>query len=531
MSERHDEDRARELESARMREFEARLEQEYAGEPPVAAILRRAADGPRRRSQAIVWLTAAVVLLAFGVTLAMAFYSRGEDDQADDRQDREAPIELRWPEGVPRVYRPEQLPEVPADVPMLSIGMPVYTAADLSRFSSLRQLDVRLTVKTLGRLMREGEPPAGTRLQALATAPQLRRVSFDFYSLVPADLEALRHLERLQVLELSGIVEINDALRAAAQRGGAVECSPFDAAFGRAVAAHSRARTLRISGMPITAAGIRALADAGLHTLTLDASGGVTAAALEALAELRTLRRLTLRSVHGASIDERAAGMVTRTGSRVWSRAAMLRISELPNLESLTLDTCYLDDEVVAALPRTLLRLDLSTCFGVDARLVDVVARMERLHTIGLPLRMAEAKDYTGSWRPWARDSDLHTRRLDGEAAAAILRSRPWRELLLDGRIPDRVADALRNQDALQSLILNPTDGSASLSFVASMPKLEQIWFVESDLLEGELKPINACASLQRVVFEDCTHGRVIGVPVDVLREGLEVRMVTRMIN
>ena len=54
--------------------------------------------------------------------------------------------------------------------------------------------------------------------------------------LAAADLEVLRKLDRLEVLELEGPIEIGDELRASAAKGGQIPTLPFDEAFGAAIA-------------------------------------------------------------------------------------------------------------------------------------------------------------------------------------------------------------------------------------------------------------------------------------------------------
>lgn len=78
---------------------------------------------------------------------------------------------------------------------------------------------------------------------------------------------------------------------------------------------------------------------------------------------------------------------------------------------------------------------------------------------------------------------------------------------------------------------MTPTNGSVPPTYVAALPKLERMHFVEADLPAAMLAPFNDSVSLRRIVFEDCSHNRRLGVEQGVLRDGIEVRMVTRMIN
>jgi len=521
-----DEAMQRAHEAAQEREFEARLEQEFAGEPPVEQILRRVADDTTRRSRTPLWLAAAVILLGLGVTFALAWQARqAEDDETT--QDPAPPIERTWPENVPRVYREDQLSQMPDELALVSFAMPVHKAGDLSRFTALQQLDVRFTPRTIVETIRSGGPAAGNRLEALADVPSLRRLSLHWLPLTPGDLTVLDQLKDLQLLELSAPFQINDELFTAMTNGSKSPTSPLDHAHGTAIARYSHACSLHIRDMEIRADGVRALADARLHTLILDASGGIASEALEALAELPTLRHLELRSCHGASITEDAGGAITRVGSPACSKAALQRIASLPLLESLTLSACYLDRDAVDALPRQLQRLDLSTSFGVDGHLEAVIAQMPELQVLGLPLTMADARDHLGRRRPPLSGTDVHTRRLDGATAAAILGARQWRALRLDGQLTEAVGTALSTQVLAHSLTLTPTRGSVPFTFVAGMPRLERVRFVEADLAEGTLAPLGDCASLREIVLEDCTRNRTVGIRFDDLPNGVSVRRVS----
>lgn len=526
MTDRKVQERQAELEQAREREFDALLEQELGGEPPVAAILQRARQSSlHTRSPARAWLVAALVVLGIGVTVTLAWYSRldREVDNTATPQDP-TPVEFMWPDGVPRVSRSEQLSELPRDTTHLSMGIPPDAVRGLSRFANLQHLDARLTPAKLAKLLWSGgAAKVGRRLDALAGVPTLRRLSLALLPLAAADFDGLRELKQLQVLELSALVENNEAFRAAATMGGSVLPRPFDRDFGVAIATATRIRTLRLTGMPITAEGLRALAGANLHSLILDGPMATTPEVLAALGELTTLRHLELASVHGGSIDKLDGGAVTQQGSSALTAAVMKRIASLPVLQSLTLDLCYLDHEAVAALPRKLQRLDLGSCFGVDARIADVIADMPELRELGLPLVMAQAKEFhrNSLWRFPITGSDLHTRRLSGDEAAAIIDSRVWQVLRLDGQLTKAVAVALTNQSGLEELVLTPSSGSESFAFVAQMPKLETITFVQASVSEPLLKLLNDCASLQTVVFHDCLGKRQQGDLDKILRDDI----------
>jgi len=509
MTDRKLQERQAATEQARERAFDSLLEQEFGGEPPVATILKRAQQSPRRsHSPARAWLVAALVILGVGVTVTLSWYSRldREANNAATPQDP-TPVEVMWPDEVPRVVRPEQLSELPRDTTHLSMSLLPADARDLSRLRNLKHLHVRLTPSKLAKVLRSGGAGQdGRRLDRLAGVPTLRHLSMDLSPLAAADIDGLEQLKQLQVLELSSLIEDNEAFRNAAAKGGEILTRPFDRDFGAAIAAATRIRTLRVTNMPITAGGIRALAKANLHSLILDGPVAATPEILEALGELTTLRHLELISVDGGLLGWPDAADARQKEASALTTAVMKRIAALPMLQSLTLGLCYLDPEVTAALPRRLQRLDLSRCFDVDKGLGDVVAQMPKLRILGLPLVMAQAQDFHRSsmWRVPITGSDLHTRRLSGAEAAAIINRRAWQGLHLDGQLTKEVTDALVDQTGLQELVLTSTAGSESLAFVAQMPKLEKVTLLETNVAAPMLQQLNGCASLRTVVFRDC---------------------------
>lgn len=504
-------ERARELESARERELDSLLEHEFGGEPPIAAILHRAEHSPQlgagSRSRARTWLAAAMALLGIGVAVALAWNARvdREDHNSTTPQDPNTPVDVSWPAGASRAFRAEQLSDVPSNATHLELSMQLHVAGDLSRLDKLQHLGIGLTARGLGKFAREGgEGKVRGRLDALATTPGLRILTINLLPLAPADMAALRHLDRLEVLELGALLPPNEDLRPQAAAGGNIVGATFDRSYGAAVASSCRAKTLRLSGMSITAEGLQALADAKLHSLILDMPHKVTPEVLLALGELTSLRHLELRYVNSVAVKDTVGGNLTRMGTRALSAAVMKRLATLPELRSLTLDVCFLDHELLQELPRQLQRLDISSCFGVDGRLAGVVAGMPNLQELGLPLTMTSMEDFITAWRPPVKGTNAHTLRLSGDEARDIIGSRAWRALRLDGRLTESVTDALADQPGLQALTLTPTSGSASLTFAAKLPKLHQLTFVQSNISAELLQPLNECASLRSVAFDEC---------------------------
>lgn len=497
------------LESARERWFDSLLKQEFGGEPPVAAILPGAVHGPELRAASRSWLAAAMALLGIGVAVALASSARVDRDDHNDHnwaapQDPNTPVDASWPSGVRRVFRASQLSDVPGDATHLDISMELHVAGDLSRLENLEHLSLQLTTRGLGKfLMEGGESKVRGRLDALATTPGLRTLTISLLPIAAADLAALRHVERLEVLELGELFSPSEDYRTQAATGGNVVGATFDRSYGAAVASSCRAKTLRLSGMPITVGGLQALADAKLHSLILD-NPKVTPEVLLALGELTSLRHLELRYVHSVAVEGAVGGQLIRMGTRALSVAVMKRIATMPELRSLTLDVCFLDHDLLAALPSKLQRLDISSCFGVDGRLAGIVAEMANLRELGLPLRMTSMEDFGTVWRPRVKGCDAHTLRLSGDEARDIIGSRAWQALRLDGRLTESVTAALGDQPGLQALTLTATSGSASLAFAAKLPKLSRVTFVQSDISAELLQPLNECASLRSVAFDDC---------------------------
>ncbi|MFT4516213.1 MAG: hypothetical protein ACI91B_004935 [Planctomycetota bacterium] len=521
-------ERARELTGAREREFDSLLEQEFGSEPPIAAILHRVEHGPQlatgTRSRS--WLAAAMALLGIGVAVALAWNARVDRDDHNSAapQDPSTPVDVSWPNDVSHVYRVEDLQNVPADATHLELAIPLHVAGDLSRLTNLQHLRVSLSIRTLGKLIREGsEAKVRGRLDALATTPALRTLSIHSLTIAPVDLTALRHLKQLQHLELGVMFHPDQDLYAQAAAGGNLIGTAFDHRYGKAVTTFSRAKTLRLSGTGITADGLQALVDANLHSLILQVQQ-VTPKVLLALGELTSLRHLELHSVHSNAVPKAVGGNFVRMASRALSVAVMKRLATLPKLRSLTFALCFLDHDFLAALPRQLQQLDISSCFGVDGRLAGIVAAMPELRAIGLPLKMSSAEDFMSMLRPPLRDANIHMLRLSGDEAFAIIANRVWQALHLDGCLTKPVMTALADQPGLQTLTLTPTSGSESLAFVAKLPKLHRITFVQASISEQLLQPLNDCASLRSVDFNDCLIGREKRQLNGVLRDDIVTR-------
>ncbi|MCK5942301.1 MAG: hypothetical protein KAI24_10060, partial [Planctomycetes bacterium] len=400
-------EREQRRQDAQERAFEALLEQELGAGAPVAAILARAraTDGrersPGRTRRSL--LVAAVVLLGAGVVAFAAWQGRvGRGGDEAEQQGLTEPVDLLWPDGSPRAYRPSDLDSLRADLTHLRLSAPLHEIGALSRFAELQQLYVALTPSKVWRPVMSGEAArARDRLGVLSTTPELRRLSLGGVAVEPEDLRSLRHLRHLQVLELNSLMPTvaDDEMREAAKLGGFLAGRSFDLALAEEVAASARCGTLRLSGMEVTAAALQALAPMGLRALAVETPTGTGPAALRALGQLTTLERLELRCVHVTDVPGEAA-QLGGIGAAALAPDVMRAIAALPKLRSLVLEACVLDHELLAALPTGLSELDLRGCLGVDGRLADIVARMPNLRSLGVPLAMQQGRDFGSMLRP-----------------------------------------------------------------------------------------------------------------------------------
>ncbi|MCR9245817.1 MAG: hypothetical protein NXI31_12365 [bacterium] len=527
-------------ERARDRALEALLEQEFTDEPPIAAILRRAhppaAAMPRRRTSS--WLAAALALLGIGVAIALAWQQRRAEDDRNAATTPEGPVpsplqdpaqdptnsgilptgDVRWPVRAPRIDDVFGLPTLPDTTRHLHLGLPLHFARDLSRLESLQHLDVELAPRMVAGLVRAGtEPRIAGRLDTLATTPNLRSLALAGLAVTPADLAALQHLKKLESLSVGSFWRPDD--KTAAFR-------PLDRELGAAIAKWNPAPALSINTMPVTAAGLTALARSRLRALTIDGVSDTQASDLLPLGEFASLRHLTLRWIHSDTAAEPAQRPLANFGSAALSVDVMRRIAKLPNLDTLVLDGCFLDRDLVAALPRGLERLDLSRCFGVDDRLAAVISEMPRMRDLGLPLQAENGKALASMWLPPLPD-EIAQQRLSPAAAFEILGDRSWPVLRLHGRLTEKLAAAVSSQAGLRDLTITPTAHSESLAFVEHLPRLVQVTLLQSEVSGALLEPLNRSASLRSVILHDC----VVAMPPshpgeqdEVLRDGITVR-------
>ena len=427
--------------------------------------------------------------------------------------------ELRWP-ATPRLASSRQLQakEIGEDElrsEVLTVTNMLPEIESLAAFTRLRQLCVSPGVRQWGTYISKGEASEVARLARAADAPSLRRLRLRSSPTRPRDLATLAALPELEVLELAGLFAGDlAALRDLAQRGEDIAFGAFDAAMAEAVAAHSQAKTLVVESMPVSAAALRALAPAELDTLAIAAR---TPDGLAALSALQTLRQLSIgyasapggwRAAFSGSYTPQKASRGTYSPSL--TKDLLASLAALPELEALTLRSCLLSDAVLDGLPRQLRQLDLYDCFGVTARLVDVVAEMPNLRELGMPLQVrADARGRraaAATARIPTQGSDLHTRRLASADAAAIVRSRMWRRLRLDGTLTQELADALRGQAELVELRLTIDAASAPLGFVASLPALTRVVFEDMEVSKAVIAPLKACKPLQEVAFDNCLY-------------------------
>lgn|GEM_PF-264705 len=428
--------------------------------------------------------------------------------------------DLRWP-AAPRLYRNEQLKRGELDrtgpqLKTLNVTTMLPMLDGLSGFERLQQLCVAPGARSWGGYISKGEDGEVARLGHLRDVPSLRRLRLTRSPTRPRDLAALAALPDLEVLELAMLFGGDLArLKEQAQAGGNMPFRAFDVALAEAVAQYSAAQVLVLEQMSVSADALRALAAGSLDTLAIS---GPTPDGLEAIGALQTLRQV---SIGYASAPPEPGGWIAAflasqtprkqpRGTFAPSLTAGLAASlaRLPNLEAVTLRSCLLSDAVIQSLPRQLKRLDLYDCFGVTARLVDVVAEMPALRELGLPLQVGAGararRAGRGSPRIRTQGSDLHERRLASADAARIVRSRQWRRLRLDGTLTPELAAALKDQRELVELRLTLDDASAPLDFVAALPKLQRVVFEDMHASAALVAPLAECAALQEAVFDDC---------------------------
>ena len=427
--------------------------------------------------------------------------------------------DLRWP-AAPRLYRDEQLESgelggAGLQSETLTVTTMLPTLRGLSGFERLQELCIAPTTSAWGGYISRGEDGEVDRLGNMRDVPSMRRLRLRTSPTRPQDLAALAALPRLEVLELAGLLPGDLAwLREQARRGGRMPFRAFDAELAEAVVQHSAAKTLVLESMPVSAAALGALARGSLDTLAI---AGPTPDGLEALASLQTLRQVSISYASAPTLsgDWRAAfsGSLTprreprETYSPSLTPGLWAALGRLPDLQALTLRSCLLSDAALDGLPRQLQRLDLFDCFGVSARLVDVLAEMPALRELGLPMQVSAAERATRSGlsrRVRTQGSDLHTRRLGSADAAAVVRSRKWRRLHLDGTLTAEVADALRGQEELVELRLTLDAVSAPLDFVAALPRLERVVFEDMHATAALVAPLAQCPGLREAIFDSC---------------------------
>lgn len=491
-----------EQERAREREVEALIEQEFAGAPPVQEILARAAvRGPRASFGARFGrqlLAAALVLLGVGVTFSLAVFDRGAKSYAATL-DAEGPGVARWPSPVLTAARADELDAWDERAAAVKLRCPLHEAQAIARFSQLVSLEVGCSPAKITGMFRGAGPDDGARLAGLQALPELRRLGLGGFPCSARDLAALADLKELDYLELAGLYR---PMREGDRRPALLA---LDAELGAAIAAKSAAAALYVR-QPVVAGGIQALAGASLHTLILDGARGVSAAALREVAALRTLRHLELQRFDAASTSalrsaQPVGGDEEISRSAVLTNELMAVIGQLPALETLRLDGCLLDADVVRALPLGLRGLDLSTSAGVGAELGDVVAQMSDLQALGLPLALADEQD-AAIRRVWPGDEP--PRRLTSTQAATLLQGSPLQSVQLRGAITDEVAAAVAEQVVLRQVTLTPTPGSVALDFLAELPGLERVEFAGTSNEQLWLEPLLRCRALRILVFEDC---------------------------
>eukprot|EP00904_Undaria_pinnatifida_P001931 jgi/Undpi1/11739/HiC_scaffold_37.g14034.m1 len=490
------------------------------------AILERAAVAeapPPSRN----WLAAAVVLLGLGVFIAIAAWQPWDDTtSASDQQDPQDPLKLYQAPAVPEqqteIRRILDLARASKDVTAMRLYMPLNGTRSLDKFAQLRHLSVEISPATMAAIMRNA--PKGKNLEVLRTTPNLATLSLEGLPIAAVDFAELASLKELRGLRLVALTEAGDKQ---------AMIRPFDLDLCAAIATHGRASFVHLGEGQIEPEAIAALADsATLRELVIDRPRATTAEALTELALLGNIENLELRMVHAASIEGPVGTAGRQTGSKALSPAVLKAIASMKKLRSLTLTQCALTPEIVAALPHTLERLDVSSCSGVDATLTVALGNMPFLQELGVPLPLQRAlgpRNMMDRDPPTGADRAIPDRAK--ELALAWIKNRPWRSLILHGVIDGDVAEAVAGQQLLEHLVVTSAIDSVSLGFVEHLPKLRQVTFLDQSVSGALVEPLVKSNTLRAVDFVNCkvsfppSHN---GDPGSLLSEDVKVRWLTR---
>lgn len=349
-------------------------------------------------------------------------------------------------------------------------------------------------------------------LPLLTRLPGLRRLQINpdseatggWQQLTPDDLAPLLELPALETLTIPYCAHLSVAhlqRLAGCKRLASLSCIneafTLDAAIAAALAELPALRTLDLSLIRVTPAGLAALAKVErLERLDLSHCRDLDAAGMAAVAGLAQLRSLELSGVGRPDMLQAMRG---GGAPETWAldAASMQRLAAMPNLRELGLRECTLAPHLLAGLPPKLTSLQLQG-WQVDAAAIADLRRLADLRALDL--------------RPAATSAEV--RQQVAAAAAGVLGSLHLEQLRWYGALPPELRSVIAGQADLRQLGLPLVD---DLAFVASLPKLEHLLLwprlppldgeesAEPGVQPRDLAVLRASKSLRRLTWHDRT--------------------------
>jgi len=321
-----------------------------------AAITAGESEPPRRQHG---WLAAALVLLGVAVAAGVAWLRTEEAREA--AQGAFDPANPWWEDEVPFsvpmvvVRSPEEVQALPASTVRITVSTPEASPGTIS--AALRREDLRQLLLVHGR----PETPSIPWPEITARA-SLRSLGFLTLIVDAQQLAQLRQLPLLRALTLShGSVEI-------------------DAKIGAALAGLKTLQHLNIAYDEVDPEGLARLAELpALTSLVLgvaQSGPGDLTAQLAAVAKIRTLRSLFFNG----DMNPMPAD-------------AVRQLRSLPDLIALQLSNFDLDDDGLAALPRTLQQLQLPKLGAITPTGIAGLAELGSLRSLGFHLGLSAEHD------------------------------------------------------------------------------------------------------------------------------------------
>ncbi|MCR9248551.1 MAG: hypothetical protein NXI31_26285 [bacterium] len=384
---------------------------------------------PRRES----WLVAALVVFAVAVTVTTFLVTR-----SGDRRQAQDPVEPLPPsqsvDGEPGLLALD-----PGTQNIFIRNAMPRDLAHLRRFPGLRC--VRMNARFSGggdQVWRNAAPGV---LAPLAELPKLEVLGLPFPMPVSVGhLEVLQGCERLRAISFSGRV------------------LEFDAAFAGALAKLKRLRSLHLSAVPVTAAGLLALRElASLRSVRLWSCPGFDAAGFAALMQVEKLERVDLGGLGPQPVRDVFPG---ETPLDRWEPepADLERLAGLPALRSLRLGGMHLTSAAIAALPRALEELTLTSRDPIEPEVFAAVRELAGLRKLTFG-------------RLWGEPEQI---RAAERAAAAALGALRLESLSWANPAGPELLDAIAAQPLLRAVDLAWTEG-VELERLKSAPVLESI--------------------------------------------------------